>query len=51
MLDLDAGRYALYVWPALGLSALVIGGMVVDACLRARRWRREVERLQKDVFR
>ncbi len=43
MLDFDAGKYAAYVWPAYGLTAIVIGGMVADTLARARRWRREVE--------
>ena len=40
MLDFDAGKYALFVWSAYGLSGLVILVMVADSLLRARRWRR-----------
>ena len=29
MLDFDMGRYAAFVWPAWGLSALVLGALVV----------------------
>jgi heme exporter protein D len=47
-LDLDAGRHALYVWPAYALSAAVLGWAVLDSWLRARRWRREVERREQD---
>ena len=43
-MDLDAGAYAAFVWPAYGVSALVIGALVVDSWARARRWRREAER-------
>ena len=43
-MDLDAGAYAAFVWPAYAVSALVLGGMVIDSWLRARRWRREAER-------
>lgn len=48
MLDLDMGKYAAYVWPSLAISAGVIAWMVADSLLRARRWRRAVERLEKD---
>lgn len=44
MPHLEAGKYAVYVWPAYGASALVILGLVADTLLRARRWRRAAER-------
>jgi heme exporter protein D len=47
-MDLDAGPYAAFVWPAYGVSALVIAGLALDSWLRARRWRREAERGRKD---
>ena len=43
MLDLDAGRYALFVWPAFGLTAAVFIGMIAEALASARRWRRQAE--------
>ena len=46
-LDLDMGRYAAFVWPAFALSALVIGALAADTLARARRWRREAERLER----
>ena len=46
-LDLDMGKYAVFVWPAYGLSAVVIGGLVADSLARARRWRREAERREQ----
>ena len=46
-LDLDMGRYAGFVWPAFALSALVIGALAADTLARARRWRREAERLER----
>lgn len=49
MLDLDAGKYALFVWPAFAVTAAVFAGMIVDSLARARRWRRDVERLEKDA--
>jgi heme exporter protein D len=45
MLDLDMGKYAAFVWPAYGLTTLVLGWMVVSSLVRARRYRREAERL------
>jgi heme exporter protein D len=49
MLDFDAGKYAPFVWPAYGVTVLVFVVMIAATLLRARRWRREVERLEKDV--
>lgn len=46
MLDLDPGKYGAFLWPAFAISALVIGWMVVDSLLSARRWRKEVQRLE-----
>jgi heme exporter protein D len=43
-MDLDVGQYAAFVWPAYGISALVIAGLALDSWLRARRWRRAAER-------
>ena len=47
-MDLDAGRYAAFVWPAYGVSALVLLALVADTLLRARRWRRRAERNERD---
>jgi heme exporter protein D len=45
MLDLDAGKYAVFVWPAFAVTALVFAGMIVSSLTFARRWkRRAVER-------
>ena len=43
MPDFDAGPYAAYVWPAFGLTALVLGAMIVQSVASARRWRRRAE--------
>jgi heme exporter protein D len=43
MFDFDAGRYAVFVWPAYAVTALVLAGLIIDSLLRARRWRREAE--------
>jgi heme exporter protein D len=42
MLDFDAGKYAPFVWPAYGLTALVFAVLIADTLARARRWRRAV---------
>ena len=36
---LEAGKYALYVWPAYALSALALVWMLLDTLVRARRWK------------
>jgi len=43
MFDFDAGKYALYVWPAFAVTVLAFGWMIADSLARARRWKREVE--------
>lgn len=48
MPDFDAGKYALFVWPAFVATALGLGWMIIDSLARARRWTRELERLEKD---
>jgi len=48
MIHLDMGRYALFVWPVYAISAAVLLWMVGDSLGRARRWRREVDRLSGD---
>ncbi len=40
---MDLGKYAVFILPAYGISILVLGGLLVDSLLRARKWRREVE--------
>jgi len=44
MLDFDAGKYAAFVWPAYGLTAIVFVMLIADTLARARRWRRAAER-------
>lgn len=45
MLDLDMGRYALFVWPAWGVSALVVIALIARAFIASRKWKRELARL------
>ena len=40
----DAGKYAAFVWPAYGITAAVLLGLLAEALLRARKWRRAAER-------
>ncbi len=44
MLDLDAGKYAAFVWPAYAITALVFLAMIVFTLNHARRWRRQAEK-------
>ena len=44
MPNFELGKHAVYVIPVYLISAVVIGGLVVDTLARARRWKREVER-------
>jgi heme exporter protein D len=48
-LDFDAGRYAIYVWPAFAISATAFAWIIVDSLAQARRWKRELERLQAEA--
>ena len=41
-------KYALFVWPAYAITALVFAWMVVDTLIRESRWRRRAERSEKD---
>ena len=40
-------KYAVFVWPAYGVTALVFAWMVIDTLLRGRGWRRQAERLER----
>jgi heme exporter protein D len=46
--DFDAGKYAVYVWPAFALTAAAFVWMIADSLGASRRWRREAERLQAE---
>lgn len=45
MPHLETGKYALFIWPAYGLTALVFIGLIVGSLAHARRWRRRAEAL------
>ena len=39
MLDLDAGKYGAFVWPAFAITALVFAAMIGFSLAYARRWK------------
>ena len=45
MLDLDMSPYAAFVWPAWGISALVLAALTARALIAGRKWKRELDRL------
>ena len=47
MLHLDAGRYAMFVWPAYAATAIAFIGMTWGCLAYARRQRRRAERLEQ----
>jgi heme exporter protein D len=47
--DFDAGKYAIYLWPAFAISALGFVWLIADSLALSRRWRRETERLQAEL--
>ena len=49
MLDLDMTPYAAFVWPAWGVSALVLTALTVRAVVASRKWKRELMRLEADA--
>lgn len=46
MLDLDMTPYAAFVWPAWGVSALVLAALTARAVVASRKWKRELMRLE-----
>lgn len=48
MPDLDMSPYALFVWPAWGISLLVLTALVVRAVTASRRWKAELKRLEDE---
>jgi heme exporter protein CcmD len=51
MLHLDMGRYAIAVWPAWGLSFVVIGGLTIQTFVQARKAERELARREGEAKR
>jgi heme exporter protein D len=48
---LAMGGYAAYVWPALGLTALVLSGLLVASLKSVRRREAELARLEAESAR
>ena len=48
---LDMGGYAAYVWPALGLTAVVLAGLVIASAKSARRREAELAQLEAESAR
>jgi heme exporter protein D len=49
MLDFNAGKYAVFVWSAYGVTAAASIALIVDTLVRARRWRRAAERGEREA--
>jgi heme exporter protein D len=47
-MDFDTGKYAVFIWPAFGISFVVLAAIIIDTLWRARHWRLEAERLQAE---
>ncbi|HEY7610628.1 MAG TPA: heme exporter protein CcmD [Alphaproteobacteria bacterium] len=45
---LAMGGYAAYVWPALGLTVLVLGGLLIASLKSVRRREAELARLEAE---
>jgi heme exporter protein D len=42
------GEYGGYVWPAWGISVIVLAALAARAVVSARRWKAELKRLEQD---
>ncbi len=47
----DPGKYAAFVAGAYGISAIVLGAMVLESLWRARQWRKAAERRRPETAR
>jgi heme exporter protein CcmD len=45
MIDFS-NKYALYVWPPIAITAVVLIWTLVDSLIRARRWKKKAEALE-----
>ena len=45
MIDLYVGKYAAFIWPAYGITALTFVIMVGAALNHSRRWKKRAEEL------
>lgn len=46
MFDFDMGKYAAFVWPAWGISAMVLTALSARALIAAGRWKAELKALE-----
>ena len=46
MLDLDMSPYTAFVWPAWGISVIVLAAVVVRAVTASRKWKTELKKLE-----
>ncbi len=46
MPNFELGKYVVYIVPAYIITLAIWGAIVTESLLRARRWKREVERLE-----
>ena len=51
MLHLEMGKYALYVWPAWGLSLAVVGTLTIQTFVKAKTAARELARREEEAKR
>ena len=46
MFDLDMSPYAAFVWPAWGISVVVLSAVVIRAVAASSKWKAELKRLE-----
>lgn len=49
MLDLDMSPYAAFVWPAWGISVIVLGVVIARTVSASRKWKAELKTLEGDA--
>jgi heme exporter protein D len=47
MPHLETGKYAMFIWPAYGLTALVFVVLIAGSLGHARRWKARAEALSR----
>lgn len=47
--DFDAGKHAVYLWPAFAVSAAAFAWMIADSLAMARRWKRQAQARQAEL--
>lgn len=48
MIDLDMSPYAAFVWSAWAISVAVLAALAIRAGVAARRWKAELDRLERE---